>query len=182
MEMEKNLKERIDNILRTPALELDGNAYSGKYELNNVKSIKDFILKKLRNKKGYANLDTGDKIFISHNSAGKLSMHWMDGNTYQKSLVHIPQIIENMQLLEEAKPDKENSKYNKYSYYITSVQIDYELHTILSTVGYTEKGIYYDHNVFEGTPQEIFTKAKKETNNSKFSRLNEILRKMEKDG
>ena len=38
------LFERISRILNSPELELDGDAYKGKYELNNGKSIKAFIL------------------------------------------------------------------------------------------------------------------------------------------
>ncbi|MDR2555210.1 MAG: hypothetical protein LBC64_07250 [Fibromonadaceae bacterium] len=59
------LKERIDRIIHTGEIELAGEAYKGKYELNNVKSIKDFILGNLR--KVYTNLNTGDKITLSGN-------------------------------------------------------------------------------------------------------------------
>jgi hypothetical protein len=98
-----SLEERISRILRTPELELDGEAYKGKYELNDGKSIKKFILGELR--KVYTNFNTNYKIAISNNSAGKLAFHWKDGEAYQKSIVHIPQIIERMQFLDEAKPN-----------------------------------------------------------------------------
>ena len=100
------------------------------------------------------------------------------GKLYQKSLVHIPQIIENMKFLKEMKPDKKNSKYGKYSYYITGVNIDGRSHAILSTIGHNENGIYYDHNVFEGTPKEVFVQAKNATT-KKFDRLKEILQNIE---
>ena len=43
------LKERIDRIIHTGEIELAGEAYKGKYELNNGKSIN-------------TNLGTGDKL------------------------------------------------------------------------------------------------------------------------
>jgi hypothetical protein len=178
-----NLKERIDRIIYTSEIELDGGAYKAKYELNNRKSIKEFILDKLRlnnngKNKVYTNIDTGEKITLSVNSAGKLAGHY--GETHQKTIVHIPQIIERMQFLEEMLPDKENAKYGKYSYYITKTKIDGESHTILSTVGYNKDGIYYDHNVFKGTSQEVFKEAKNSTmENAQYSRLKEILKNID---
>ncbi|MDR2594700.1 MAG: hypothetical protein LBC87_08025 [Fibromonadaceae bacterium] len=167
------LEERIDRIVHTSEIELVGEAYKGKYELNDGKSMKKFILDKLR--KVYTNLSTGDKITISHESAGKLAKHLKDGEEYQKALAHIPEIIEKMQFLEEMPPDKNDAKYSKYSYYITPANIDGKPHTILSTVGYKGGEIYYDHNIFKGTPEEVFARTKNETNNPKYDRLNKIL-------
>ena len=181
------LEERIDRIIHASEIELVGEAYKGKYELNDGKSIKDFLIHKLRlndngKNKVYTNIDTGEKITISREAGGKLARHLGDGEIYQKSLVHIPQIIENMQFLEkmksEPKPDKEKPKYGKYSYYITGVNIDGKPHTILSTIGHNENGIYYDHNVFEGTPKEVFAQAKNATT-KKFDRLKDILQNIE---
>ena len=169
------LKERINRIFCTSCIELAGKAYEGKYELNNSKSIKGFILRRLRGK--IKNLDTGDNITISKRSVLKLASHLKDGEAYQKTLAHIPQIIEKMQFLEEMKPDKgiENPSFENYSYYITGVNIDGELHTILSTVGKMGNEIYYDQNVFKGTPKEVFIEAKISIDN-KYSRLKEILK------
>jgi len=174
------LEEHIDRIVHAGEIELAGEVYRGKYELNDGKSIKRFILDRLRlNEKGknkvYTNVDTGEKISISGNSAGKLASHYKYGETYQKTIAHIPRIIENMQFLEEMPPDKENSKFGNYSYYITRANIDGESHTILSIVGHNEYGVYYDQNVFEGTPKEVFKEAKT-SNDNKYSRLKEILK------
>ena len=183
-----NLKERIDRIKQTGEIELAGEAYKGKYKLNDSGSIKDFLIHKLRlndngENKIYTNADTGEKITISREAGGKLAGHLGDGEIYQKSLAHIPQIIENMKFLEEMKPEqkpgKEKPKYGKYSYYITRTNIDGKSHTILSTIGHNENGIYYDHNVFEGTPKEVFAQAKNATT-KKFDRLKEILQKIER--
>jgi len=169
------LEERIDRIIHTSEIELVGEAYKGKYELNDGKSIKKFILDKIR--KVYTNIRTGSKISVSKQSAQELLRHIKDDEAYQKSLAHIPEIIENMQFLEEMPPDKdvENPKFSNYSYYITPVNIDGKPHTILSTVGRVDQEIYYDQNVFKGTPKQTFTKAKT-TDNAKYSRLKEILK------
>jgi len=175
------LEERIKRIICTREIELDGEAYKGKYKLNDLNTIKSFILDKLRlddkrKNRVYVNLSTGNKITISHDSAGKLAIQYKDGEIYQKSLVHIPQIINNMQFLEEMPADGTNAKYSKYSYYITGVNLDGESHTILSIVGHSENGIYYDQNVFRGTPEEVFAKSKNLIENQKYKRLNKILR------
>jgi len=71
------------------------------------------------------------------------------------------------------KPEKKNAKFDNYSYYITPANIGGEPHTILSTVGRVEQEIYYDQNVFKGTPEEVFEKSKA-TDDVKYSRLAEI--------
>jgi len=178
-----NLEERINRIICASEIELDGEAYIGKYELNNVKSIKEFILDELRldcngKNKTYININTSEKITISREAGGKLASHFGDGEIYQKSIAHIPQIIEQMLFLEKMQPNKKNAKYGKYSYYITVTNIDGKPRTILSTIGHNENGIYYDHNVFEGTAKEVFSEAKNATT-KKFDRLKEILQKIE---
>jgi hypothetical protein len=47
---------------------------------------------------------------------------------------------------------------------------------MLSTIGYKLKQneVYYVQNIFEGTPKEVFAKARNKTN-IKYKRLNEIL-------
>jgi len=169
------LEERIKGIICTSEIKLDGEAYMGKYELGNMKSITNFILNKLRNKEGYRNHFTGDKIILSKRSAEKLATHYRSGEAYQKTIAHIPYIIENMQFLEEMLPEADNTKYNRYFYYIIGVNIDGESHTILSTVGKMGNKIYYDQNVFEGTPEEVFAKAGNAEGNSKYGRLAKIL-------
>jgi hypothetical protein len=181
---EIELEERIECVLCAQELELDGNAYVGKYELNDVKSIIKFISGKLRkNDKderiSYLNKDTEKEIILSKRSAEKLATHYTKDETYQKSIAHIPQIIECMKFLEEMPPDEGKTKYDKYEYYITKVSIDGEPYVILSTVGCTEQGIYYDQNVFKGTLPEVFKKAET-TGDTKHDRLAKILQKIKK--
>jgi hypothetical protein len=177
---EMKLEERIECVLCAQELELDGNAYRGKYELNNGKSIKNFILDNLRNI--YINLDTNAKIKVSRETAKKLIYHFKDDEDYQKTIAHIPKIIKKMQFLEEMKPDKEDANFDNYSYYITKARLDSESYTIFSVVGCVWNELYYDQNVFKGTAREVFAKAINEANNTKYSRLNAILQKAKKDG
>jgi len=177
-ERNMTLEERIKRIICASEVELAGEAYIGKYELGSVKSIKEFILAELR--KTYTNLATNDKISVSSTSADKLSGHLKDGYIYQKTIAHIPEIIRNMLFLERMTPDKsrvenkKKAKFDIYSYYITPIKIDGEQYTVLSTVGQKGQEIYYDQNVFDGTPEETFKEAKVSTD-IKYSRLSKIL-------
>ena len=172
-----SLEERIDRILYTGEIPLDGNAYKGNegFELGKWKSIRAFIDRLRLNANGknavYENLDTGDKIIISRESAGKITQHWKDGEIYQKTLAHIPEIIRNMKLLDEAK----NNGIN-YSYFVTPIELDGNPHTVFSTVRRENNSVYYDHNVFEGAVGDVFAKAKTETSDPKYSRLHDILK------
>jgi hypothetical protein len=170
---EMKLEERIECVLCTQELELDGNAYMGKYELNRD-SIKRFILDSLRIRK--QNQETGDVISLNRESAKELVKHDLSNEYYSKTLAHIPEIIEKMHFLEEMKPDKKTSHFDKYSYYITGVNIDGKPYTILSVIGHKGVKIYYDQNVFEGTKREVFNIAKQELpDNNKYGRLSKIL-------
>jgi len=53
------LEERINRIICASEIELAGEAYVGKFELGNRKSITSFILNNLR--KAYTNFSTGKK-------------------------------------------------------------------------------------------------------------------------
>jgi hypothetical protein len=186
---EIRLEERIERILRAKELELDGEAYVGKYELNDRKSIMDFLKKISKNNEDrhivYKNPFTAEEIIISGKSIKKLidsSLH--EGELFKKSLAHIPQIIENMQFLENTSTEKQSGKkgYDNYSYYVTQTKIDGMPYTILSTIGRNENSVYYDQNVFKGTPKEVFANAINGTNNPKYSRLIEILQKAKEEG
>ncbi|MCL2281884.1 MAG: hypothetical protein FWC26_01030 [Fibromonadales bacterium] len=156
----------------------------GKYILNDWKSIKNFINKKLRlnsEKKSiiYRNLNTGERIILSSESAGKIAGHYKDGEIYQKTIIHIPEIIKNMKLLEDMQANKKGSKFSNYSYYITNISLAGKPYTVLSTIGREGNNIYYDHNTFDGTSQNVFNFAKNTTTDPKYSRLSEILKNVD---
>jgi hypothetical protein len=169
--------KRIKSIVAAHEIELDGNAYNGKYILNDVDSLQDFTLDNLRSQ-SYTNSDTGDKIIISSKSARKLASHYKDGEAYQKTIVHIPLIIENMMFLDGSPADKNGAKYGEYKYYTTNAKIDAEQYTILSAVGHDQNNVYYDQRVFEGTPQDVFKRARNAIDR-KYERLSKILKNIE---
>jgi hypothetical protein len=169
--------KRVKSIAAAREIGLDGNAYIGKYLLNDVDSIQNFILDNLRSKP-YTNLDTGDKIIISSKSARKLASHYKDGEAYQKTIAHIPLIIENMMFLDGSPADKSGAKYGEYKYYVTSAKIDGKQHTVLSAVGHDQNNVYYDQRVFEGSPQNVFKRVKNATDR-RYERLNKILKDIE---
>jgi hypothetical protein len=169
--------KRVKSIVAAREIELDGNAYNGKYLLNDVDSLQDFILDNLRSK-SYINPNTGDKIIISSKSARKLASHYKDGEAYQKTIVHIPLIIENMMFLDESLADKSSAKYDEYKYYVTSAEMDAEQYTILSAVGHNQNNVYYDQRVFEGTPQDVFKKVRNATDR-RYERLSKIFKDIE---
>jgi hypothetical protein len=185
---QQELAKKMRSITETPAIELDGSAHNSQYDLNDLLSIKSFIRDKLRfaerdenggrEKMVYTNLDTGREITIGKDSAGKLALHDGGGEIYKKSIAHIPKIIENMKSLAEMPADKAGAKYSKYSYFITNIKIDGNHYTVLSTVGRGRTETYYDQNVFSGTPQEVFRKAKYATD-SKYERIKKILADIE---
>jgi hypothetical protein len=171
--------ERVRSIIEMPVVELDGNAYQGRYNLDEPLSIKNFVLKTLRfNDKGeratYTNLDTGRQITIGRGSAGKLAGGMGADDAHKRVIVHIPQIIKTMTLFGETSAEKPCSKFSRYSYYITNIKIDCDPYTILSTVGYNRTETYYDLNVLPGTPREVFRNAKG-TTDPKYRRVNGIL-------
>jgi hypothetical protein len=167
-----SLEGRVGRILDVSEIELDGEAYKDFYKLDKD-SIKRFILDKLRGK--IRNIDTGEYITISKQSVLKLASHFKDGEAYQKTIAHIPQIIENMKFLERMLAEKENARFDNYSYYITGISMDGKSYTVLSTVASKGESVYYDQNVFEGARQEVFDVAKS-TTDSKYDRLSKILK------
>jgi hypothetical protein len=106
-----------------PEIELDGEAYKGKYELNteNKTTVFKWLQKEFQGKI-YINKCTGNKISISRNGIRELIYFIKDDMAYMKSLVHIPKIIENMQYL-ETMPNKKNKSYAYFDYYITPIKM-----------------------------------------------------------
>jgi hypothetical protein len=169
--------KRVRSIIEALVVELDGNAYQGRYTLNDRESIHRFILDELRSKP-YMISDTGDMVVISGKAAKKLVSHDITDEMYQKTIAHIPQIIESMKLLGDSPADKQEARFDKYKYYITNAKIDRKRLTIFSTVGHGRQNTYYDQRVFDGTPQDLFKDVKK-TARGRYERLNKILENIE---
>jgi hypothetical protein len=143
------IEDRLAAIMESEPLELDGEAYKGNYELGNWKSIEGWMNANLKGKI-YINVSTKGNVFVSAKGIDKIVHHANDG-FYQKSVIYIPQIIERMGFLASEVNEHAKKGYYRYDYFITSVKMDGEDHTILSTVGITGKNFYYyDQVAMEG--------------------------------
>lgn len=139
-------KARIDKLRDSKPVEITGEEYKGKYDLNRD-SAQDFILKNLRGE--YTIADTGEKVTISKVGAKKVTSHSMGNNAHLKSIVVIPQLLENAIFIEETPNEKSNGKYDSYRYYVVGLKIGNEDYTARITIGVKNGEYYYDHYLTE---------------------------------
>lgn len=139
-------KARIDKLRDSKPVEITGEEYKGKYDLNRD-SAQDFILKNLRGE--YMIADTGEKVTISKVGAKKVTSHSMGNNAHLKSIVAIPQLLENAIFIEETPNEKSNGKYDSYRYYVVGLKIGNEDYTARITIGVKNGEYYYDHYLTE---------------------------------
>lgn len=139
-------KARIDKLRDSKPVEITGEEYKGKYDLNRD-SVQDFILKNLRGE--YTIADTGEKVTISKVGAKKVTSHSMGNNAHLKSIVAIPQLLENAIFIEETPNEKSNGKYDSYRYYVVGLKIGNEDYTARITIGVKNGEYYYDHYLTE---------------------------------
>ena len=139
-------KARIDKLRDSKPVEITGEEYKGKYDLNRD-SAQDFILKNLRGE--YTIADTGEKVTISKVKEKKVTSHSMGNNAHLKSIVAIPQLLENAIFIEETPNEKSNGKYDSYRYYVVGLKIGNEDYTARITIGVKNGEYYYDHYLTE---------------------------------
>ena len=139
-------KARIDKLRDSKPVEITGEEYKGKYDLNRD-SAQDFILKNLRGE--YTIADTGEKVTISKVGAKKVTSHSMGNNAHLKSIFAIPQLLENAIFIEETPNEKSNGKYDSYRYYVVGLKIGNEDYTARITIGVKNGEYYYDHYLTE---------------------------------
>ena len=138
----------MSNCLNPETLELNSEAYKGKFELNKWKSIEDYLksMKQLEMR----NKHTNEQIKLSSKGIDKL-LHRAstNGEVYKKSLAHLPEIIENMVYI-SSEPNRNEIKkgFNEYRRYLTRIKMDGKDYTILSIVGKSKEGFYYDQQLF----------------------------------
>lgn len=137
-------KKRIEKLRASRPVEITGEEYNGKYELNR-ESAKAYIKDFLRNE--YVNNDTGDKVLISRESANKITSHSMGNEAHLKSIVAIPRMIEKAIFIDEQENEKGNSKFDSYRYYLVGLKIAGADYTARLTVGVKQGTRYYDHNL-----------------------------------
>jgi hypothetical protein len=155
----QNNRERIFAFLETSDLDLEGEAYVGKYELER-KSISQYLLSYLQGVE-WTNKDTGSKIRASRNGIGKMLHHDMETEAHKKLLVHVPTIIQEMRFVAQENRCKPDGKYDRYQYFLTGVKMDGVCYTVLSTVGIHNGNIYYDQMVFPYEKHMLMEEIKK---------------------
>ena len=123
---------RIEKLRKSAPVEMTGEEYIGKYELNRD-SAKKWIKDNLRGE--YKNMDTGELIEIRKDGAQKVTSHSMGNEAHLKSLAAIPQMIENAIFIDELPNEKGNGKYDSYRYYVCGLKIGGADYTAKITVG-----------------------------------------------
>lgn len=139
-------KARIEKLRKSEPVEITGEEYKGKYELNRD-SAQEFILNNLRG--SYTIVDTGEKVNLSKVGAKKVTSHSMGNEAHLKSIVAIPQLLGNAIFIEERTNEKRNGKYDSYRYYVTGLKIGNENFTVRLTIGVKNGKYYYDHYLTE---------------------------------
>ena len=132
---------RVEKLRRSRPVEVSGDEYKGKYELNS-KSAGEYIITSLRGE--YTNADTNTAIRISR-KAQKVTHHDAENDIHLKSIAYIPQMIENAIYIDEAPNEKDVTGFDSYKYYAVGLNIGGVDYTARLTVGVKNGEAYYDH-------------------------------------
>lgn len=133
---------RIEKLRSSKSVEITGEEYKGRYELNR-ESAQKYILDNLRGE--YAINDTGERVKISKKGAKKVTSHSQGSEAHMQSIVAIPEMIGNSIFIEERPAYKDNAQYDSYRYYVTGLKIGGEDYTARITIGVKNGEFYYDH-------------------------------------
>lgn len=134
--------DRIEKLRKSKPIEITGEEYKGKYELNR-ESAKEYIKDKLRGE--YTIDDTGESVSLTKVGAKKVTSHSMGNESHLKSIAVIPELIKNAIFIEEQPNTKDNNKYDSYRYYVLGLKIGDEDYTVKLTIGVKQGHKYYDH-------------------------------------
>ena len=138
---------RIEKLRESKPVEITGEEYKGKYELNRD-SAKAWIKDNLRGE--YTINDTNETVAIGRKGINKVTSHSMGNEAHLKSLIAVPDIIQNAIFITEEVAEKKNAQYPKYRYYVVGLKIGGEDYTVKVTIGVDENGNkYYDHALTE---------------------------------
>lgn len=135
---------RIEKLRKAKPVEITGKEYEGKYELNRD-SARDWALNNLRGE--YTNKSTKENIFVGKVGIKEVTSHSSNNAEHLKSLVAIPDIIENTIFIDELPNEKNNGKYDSYRYYVGGLKIGGEDYTVKMVVGVKSGNKYYDHRL-----------------------------------
>lgn len=142
--MDESKSERIEKLRESKPVEITGEEYKGKYELNR-ESAKEWLKNNLRGK--YRIKDTGETVELRKDGIQKVTSHSMGNEAHLKSLAAIPQMIENSIFIDEVPNEKNNGKYDRYRYYVCGLKIGGEDYTAKITIGVKGSYKYYDHSL-----------------------------------
>ena len=142
--MDESKSERIEKLRESKPVEITGNEYKGKYELNR-ESAKEWLKNNLRGE--YRIKDTGETVELRKDGIQKVTSHSMGNEAHLKSLAAIPQMIENSIFIDEVPNEKNNGKYDRYRYYVCGLKIGGEDYTAKITIGVKGGYKYYDHSL-----------------------------------
>ncbi len=142
--MDESKSERIEKLRESKPVEITGNEYKGKYELNR-ESAKEWLKNNLRGE--YRIKDTGETVELRKDGIQKVTSHSMGNEVHLKSLAAIPQMIENSIFIDEVPNEKNNGKYDRYRYYVCGLKIGGEDYTAKITIGVKGGYKYYDHSL-----------------------------------
>ncbi len=142
--MDESKSERIEKLRESKPVEITGDEYKGKYELNR-ESAKEWLKNNLRGE--YRIKDTGETVELRKDGIQKVTSHSMGNEAHLKSLAAIPQMIENSIFIDEVPNEKNNGKYDRYRYYVCGLKIGGEDYTAKITIGVKGSYKYYDHSL-----------------------------------
>ena len=142
--MDESKSERIEKLRESKPVEITGDEYKGKYELNR-ESAKEWLKNNLRGE--YRIKDTGETVELRKDGIQKVTSHSMGNEAHLKSLAAIPQMIENSIFIDEVSNEKNNGKYDRYRYYVCGLKIGGEDYTAKITIGVKGGYKYYDHSL-----------------------------------
>lgn len=136
-------KARIEKLKDSKPVDVK---YNGEYDLNR-KPAKDWLKENVRGE--YTNNDTGEKIGISKVGINEVTSHGSKDKAHLKSLIAIPQMIEQSIFIDEIPNTKGHDKYDSYKYYVCGLKIDNVDYIVKLVVGVKGDNKYYDHRLTE---------------------------------
>lgn len=136
-------KARIEKLKDSKPVDVK---YNGEYDLNR-KPAKDWLKENVRGE--YTNNDTGEKIGISKVGINEVTSHGSKDKVHLKSLIAIPQMIEQSIFIDEIPNTKDHDKYDSYKYYVCGLKIDNVDYIVKLVVGVKGDNKYYDHRLTE---------------------------------
>ena len=136
-------KARIEKLKDSKPVDVK---YNGEYDLNR-KPAKDWLKENVRGE--YTNNDTGEKIGISKVGINEVTSHGSKDKAHLKSLIAIPQMIEQSIFIDEIPNTKDHDKYDSYKYYVCGLKIDNVDYIVKLVVGVKGDNKYYDHRLTE---------------------------------